>query len=302
MKTRLLIALVLGGCAADADDAAPGDAAPVPADAAPADAAPPACPAPRRIRECFRGLAFADCGGDGDAVRFCRSGPDHDPECLWFTGGCPAAEYPDRCVPEDQGQPWAPCPVVSAFEAFGQQPWTRDRDMNLTLRVDPTVEPGEPDVGCAGPCGAEGAPPTWPDGKCWRGTSLCAPDDPEAQWDLYGPWRSPAPDDAEWSLPSLVAVRLGRSDGFTGQQLVLELDFERGTARACAHETSDVPDLGDSAGPPCADVGEVVVDRVPATAADVAGLHGRFDVSFPKFSPVRDHPPFVTGWRLVGAF
>src|SRR5687767_14251605 len=73
------------------------EAGPHPDAGAPPDVATPVdhgavdCPGGVRppIADCFRGDAFAECGGTGEY----RLGCEPHGGCLWFVGGCVAAEY-----------------------------------------------------------------------------------------------------------------------------------------------------------------------------------------------------------------
>lgn len=287
-----LIAAVLAGCQAepeapfdaglliDAGDAAPAADGEPPDDAGDAD--PIECE-PLPIADCFRGLAFADCGGGGPPTVGCgvvggRYG------CLWFEGGCLPAEYLSA----------APCQDESCLDqnvAWGATPWTRTRAMDLDVHVDSALDPA-PEATLE--CLCDGEPP------CLGRFPLCRSDELEG----YTAWHSPASDATAWALPGLVAVQMwGRgqiAELTSDRMLVIELDLyvTLPRARACLIPTSDGLASREVV---CAERGAITIDDSPTDAVGVATMHGRFDIAFPAV-PLREDLVPVEGLVLRGAF
>jgi len=112
---------------------------------------------PSEISTCFLGAAFAACPGEGaPPAAYCSSAARR---CLWSSNGCPFGEYTIPIGPACTcvGQP---CP--SMFETVlyrfvmehGSAPWTRDREMNVQVSLDPALAPTETAVTCSGCTGA----------------------------------------------------------------------------------------------------------------------------------------------------
>lgn len=237
----------------------------------------------RSIVECFRGLAFADCGGDGAPVVGCGV-VEGRYRCLWFTGGCRAEEYPGGGDCRGQG-------CLDQNVAWGMEPWTRERAMMVEVRVDSALDVGPEAVLT---CECEGEPP------CLGRFPLCRSDELEG----YAAWRSPRPEEVGWGLPGLVAIEIwGRgqiAELTSGRLLALEMDLYAmpPRARACLIATSDGAASGEVV---CAEAGEMVIDGIPMDAMGVAALRGRFEVVFPAV-PLRVDLPPVEGLVLRGAF
>jgi hypothetical protein len=199
-------------------------------------------------------LLFADCGGALPPAIFC--GPEQAP-CLWFSGGCPAAGYglPVECHGETTCPSWG--------LGWGLAPWNRDRDMALTLSVDPALEapPAAPEVDCA----CETPPCLEP------GAAFC--DEARAMYEVGFPMDEPP----ESSQRGLIVVAVLAEVGGSDWALTLEADPERGTGRACLFQMSDA----ENGGPPvCATAGSATLDRVPATRGEVRDVHGRLTATF----------------------
>jgi len=272
----------------DASDAHLADATGEPTDAGftGADVDPGAECEPRALSQCFRGASFADCGGTGASPGvWCRADAD---ECLWFAADCPAVGFTRAIDSCDSVR------CLDNFVAWGLEPWTRERA--ATLQVE--LNRGEPLTGSRiVECDCADGPP------CLGALTFCNPE----EIDGYGGASSPQLDDAEWSLPSLVTVRLWAEGGTAGlgsdRTLVLEFDFYRAAghvARACLVGVSDADARGE---PVCASDGRLDVSAIPAEARDVGALHGRFDLTFPDFEPRGiNGEPKTRGLRLRGEF
>lgn len=121
-----------------------------------------------QLDQCRVGQAFADCGGEGDAIFACH--PDGD--CRWFEHGCPALGYlPSSCAGASvcchQNGSW-PFDLVdtrmgpfldAAFrtlQAWGQAPWDSRRATQVALDVDPELPESATSLHClglsGGPC------------------------------------------------------------------------------------------------------------------------------------------------------
>jgi hypothetical protein len=215
-----------------------------------------ACPARPAVAECFRGTWFADCGGAGAPGLWCADGLGR---CLW--ADCPPEDYDFAFA--CGATPYCPTPHV----AFGPDPWTRDRAMNLEVRVDPAQPSAPAAVACAAADELRGVP------------VLCS--EPDAAIAVR---RSPGPEVTDWALPSLVALQLFREGGISAERLLrVEIDPYPGSgprARACVIAVSDG---GADAPPICATAGRLTLDRLPVTLDDVAALTGALHAEFPDF-------------------
>lgn len=226
-----------------------------------------ACGETPAIETCARGEFFAECGGDLEPTIWCGEGLS---QCLWFSGGCPAAGYfqPRNCG----GEQYCPTPHVG----WGPEPWNRERDMTVSVAIDPAVMAPE---AVAMTCTCE-APP------CIRaGNEICDP--PEGYEHRYV-----AIGDAELpnTLNGLFAFSISPVGGpFGSTYLAVEVDTaapDGARARACLVSTSDG---GAEHDPICAISGALVLDRAVATTADAASAHGTASLDFAEM-PLQDGP------------
>lgn len=252
------------------------------------------------LSECFRGVTFADCGGAGPPVAACHdTSSAHGRECLWFSG-CIASGFADICdtVEITGGLSEPVCPIGDAATGWGDQPWTRDSFMTLTLAISSEAEilPGR--VAC-GPCRHDGsaeAPSGWPESQCFAAGSICDRGEPVDVGQVRFPNAA-----AEWGLPSLVSIVLvALPIGDSEHQVVVELDFDRSLGRLCVVQSTDTPTAPGL--PVCAEAGRVDVNLRVDEAGDVEALHGSFEAEFGKYSAVPGFSPFVEGLAIRGTF
>jgi hypothetical protein len=271
----------------DASDARPGDARneQMDSEVPGTDGGSSGVCALKEVARCFRGLSFADCGGTGVSPRvWCRA----DDECLWFAADCPARGFARRLESCDTSR------CLDTHKAWGIEPWTRERAATIPVEV----HQGEPLPGNRSvECSCASGPP------CLGELPFCNAGAIEG----YGGTADPRPENAHWSLPSMVSVRLWAEGGIAGEGsdrvLIIEFDFYQATgyiARACLIGTSDADARGE---PVCASDGRVSVSGIPVAARDVQTLHGRFEFSFPDFEPHgTDGETMTRGLRLLGGF
>lgn len=292
-----LVSLALAGCIqeqANTSDGPLADVGPA-ADTGAADSGPAQRCELIELDACFRGSTFADCGGDGPPAVFCDDLSDPSTgRCLWFEGGCPAVGYPDACPEPDvtDGLRVPSCPISSASVGWGAAPWTRDRAQNLSLRIDPTLEPAQLALNC-GPCApVEGvpAPPGWLDGQCLSRSSVC--DERETFLLSRG--------NSDWPLPGLVSISIYEPDQLGGHYVHIELDFERQGARICVVESTDTPTAPGQ--PICAISGSITVNKAVSQTGEIAEMFGQFRAEFPPFSVFSEWAPYVSGLEIEGRF
>lgn len=231
-----------------------------PDNGAPKDATAATCELPPPpLSSCFRGLAFADCGGDKGPTVFCDGSQVDGSKCLWFVGGCAAAgfDHLGKCASEAQ--------CLSSFIGFGNAPWARDPFMGLEVVIE---EADNPVQSVSATCSCRR-------GDC-RGYLDCGASE---DWEVMA---HPTGTD-DWGLPSLVSWWMSRpwsESNTAGWNLLIEADFfgESGPrARACLIYTSDAETV---AQPNCHATGELAVTQVPAVRNDVANIRGEFEFSF----------------------
>jgi hypothetical protein len=102
-----------------------------------------------RERACYFGAAFADCGESSDPAQppliYC-SQTDVE-KCVWVSDGCPAGDYvlpfgdgsscwcvAPGCTYAEGGLPWL-------FSLYGNEPWTRERGLNVEVKVSDGTPP-----------------------------------------------------------------------------------------------------------------------------------------------------------------
>jgi hypothetical protein len=243
-RPGLLLAMI-GGCSGAGEDS--GCPAEVPA-----------------LEACFRGAAFAECGGDGKPTVGCRPADvDSAGECIWFTGGYLADGFEASCDPTDpvcEGGEEHPCWVLT-YER-GARAWDRSREMALAVGIDPTLPAASTTVHC-----------TTCSSACEDGNNVCRDDDR-----------------ASAALPGTLVVELDASGYLFGWRAEIEADLDASAARLCRLSTTDVvcePPVGD---PACATTGTLSLAHRPDSEADLAGLAGAVDATF------------ADGLHIVGEF
>lgn len=130
------------------------------------------CLGPRPpIEECRVGYFYADCGGSSAPVFACHGHGD----CRFFSRGCVAEGYvTSLCSAHELGcengtpfpaQSWlsrAPYDTIVSrhLQTWGGVPWDGERDMHVSVAVEPRLAGAWPELGCRGPdrergpCGA----------------------------------------------------------------------------------------------------------------------------------------------------
>lgn len=204
--------------------------------------------------DCRVGLTFAECGTDStaDPLLGCEAASER---CWWFDGGAvprsvtmvSACPSDDICCVND----WPFGPGGDAFGAYqllfavGTEPWDRQREMSLSVAVDPTLSsPASPTLTCTGALlGEPGV------GPCDAVTGV-------VEYDLDTP-----------------AIAFGGAGNYYGWYPVIEIDHGASGelhARACIHRYTDAgQNVCPDAAATCAVSGSVTIDRwpLPATGA-----------------------------------
>lgn len=221
------------------------------------------CPGAPTLEDCFRGIAFADCGGDGEPVIGCGVEGNAFGGCLWFTGGCVADDFETgTCVPGEACDDTDDNYLTSCPNLLGQrgeEPWDAERAMTLPLTVDVDFSASSTDISCTG-CSADNCP----------GQNVCVSGSDEGGDVAYG------------SLPDTLAIVLspdGYKGGWVGE---IEANLDASLARLCRIPVSDESfycgDLYSE--PPCATSGSVTISRVPLSFGDLEGLSGAVNAIF----------------------
>jgi hypothetical protein len=215
-----------------------------------------ACPgATPTLENCFRGIAFADCGGDDEPVLGCGVEGSSYGGCLWFTGGCvPKGFETGSCVPgEICEKGFANCP----FFLFrrGEEPWDAERAMTLEVTVDSGFSASATAISCTG-CGD----------NC-GGQNVCVAE--------------AADQAAGASLPGTLVITLYAA-GKVGWTAEIEVKLDTLTARVCRIPfTDDGPSCGDPFGEPaCASSGTLTLSSAPVSIDDLDGLSGAITATF----------------------
>ncbi len=222
------------------------------------------------LNQCFVGDFVADCGGDSTPVLACASPSGAD--CRWFESGCVALGYqPSDCPNSDIccHADW-PFEELKPFElerqlfGLGTQPWTRERELTVSVTVDSTLTVSETTFVCEGtdPERGSNTPCTG-----WMGV-------PQARF-------------------GGTLVLASPNSGVSGWYPWLELDLEHAggpMARVCLYTYTDVytgqcPQDRDAS---CAVSGTLAINRIPAKGEDLSGLLASVDVQF------------ASGFRLSG--
>jgi hypothetical protein len=223
------------------------------------------------LSECFRGAAFAECGGSGEPTLYCDPAGLH---CMWFEGACAAIEFPvpGQCPTADQ--------CVHEYVGYGGEPWDRTRAMVVPVSIgavddlvrDPTIH-----------CECRGENCRFPEHLC-NGDLLTQERHPGGDTNWLGPW----------SLPSLVFFGLRPAAGGEGVSwsLEIEVDFYLGQGPAMGRVC--LIDLDDShpMQPVCAEEGSAQVDILPLQAGDVPLARIAVDLIF--------HPANAPAYRVRG--
>jgi hypothetical protein len=208
-----------------------------------------------RVSNCYIGAAFATCPGAGPSMAYC--GPTGG--CLWVSNGCPLPDYQAH-LPADcncRGDfCWgveASATMASFVGTRGDVPWDRLREMNLSVKIDTTLKPGQPAIHCAscsGGCSTEATP--------------CGAK--ELTIRRY--------------MPGTYFVRFHSKTAFAGWDLEIEADFaaKPHTARACRFPFTDAPQCK-SGQPICATSGSLVLAARP-TKSDFLKVKGAFKFTF----------------------
>ena len=213
----VVVVLALAGCdttlAADLDGPVPERASPTDDLGGPSDGPAgessdaPAC----SLGQCYLGVAFADCPGSAAPELHCN-----ETACRWFAGCVPAGAGPafgTDCACQGTG-----CPQGNVARLFvtgrGTDPWTRERDLVVTVAEVQGVGSSTPVLTCTG-CG----------GSCALGDNPCS--------------TGPA---VLRESPGTEVVVFHTNGGLWGWWLELELDLERTPpmARICRIPFSDM--------------------------------------------------------------
>lgn len=222
-----------------------------------ATACPGATPA---LDGCFRGIAFADCGGDGEPIVGCGVEGSPFGGCLWFTGGCVAEGFETgSCVPGEVCDDSVTKSCGRLLFQRGEQPWDAERAMALALTIDEGFSASSTDIsctGCADNCSGENV--------CVGGAD--SKDDAASAW-----------------LRGTLAIGLVPAEGiFGGWVAEIEVNLDASIARLCRIASADEShECGDPYGEPaCAISGSLTLSRLPLSDADLDGLSGSVSATF----------------------
>lgn len=227
------------------------------------------CPGAKpALEDCFRGIAFADCGGDGDPVLACVGESCSDElgctcgfcGCLWFTGGCgPEVFETGLCVPGEpcdfSGGTSLACPLF-LYER-GAEPWDAERAMTLEVTVDSGFSASATAISCTG-CSDDNY-------NC-DGDNVCVADAADQVTTGY--------------LRDTLAIDMFVY-GYYGWTAEIEVKLDVLTARLCRIFGTDAW-FGDCpvVEPVCATSGTLTLSSAPASTDDVAGLSGAITATF----------------------
>lgn len=211
---------------------------------------------PSDISSCLVGAAFAACTGPGLPLpqAYCSSAAKR---CLWSSTGCAFGDYTILVGPQCSclGQPCPPMfePFINhLFMSRGSEPWTREREMNVQVTVDPSAAPTATAVTCSG-CS----------GTCIAGDNPCT---------MSGLG-------AVKQMPGTVVIDI-TAGGLWGWWLEIEADLAAATpvARICRLPMNDA--ISCTPGKVvCASSGTVTFNQKPASSAST--LAGELRASFP---------------------
>lgn len=200
--------------------------------------------------QCLHGSAFISCPGVSQPKIFCSA-----QRCKWISTGVAVGEY--AAGADTSCTCTAPtCPTGSIIEHFiysrGTEPWTRDRDLNIDVKIDKSIGPGTTEFTCA---------------NC---TGACLPGDTPCNANPAGVVLR--------ECPGTCFFLLGTLGGLYGWHLEIEVDFgfTPPKARACVLPFTDAVSCKPGVpAPNCATAGALTVNGAsdPSTA-------GIFDFQF----------------------
>lgn len=216
---------------------------------------------------CTMGAFWGDCGCEGEPKLACTD--DERGSCRWFVGGCVPVGYEaspckakDICCVDDwpfeERTGWD---TFKQLYAWGLEPWDTEREMNVSVQVDPRLVVEEMGWTC-------------PEGG---GPAICSSEPRMRRLDDGGSF----------------SFRLG-SEGlsFAGANVIIEvLRDPRATARVCMLEYTDrkTPscqgDLlfrGRDPNPVCASDGTLTLSAMPGNAGELEDVHGTLTATFPE--------------------
>ncbi len=225
-------------------------------------------------RSCREGAVFVDCGKGPGAV-FCSSGQAG--RCVWTSDGCPFGPYQLRIGPSCDCA--GDCPPVgtlaSLFYGYGTTPWSLTYPAtSVAVSFDPAVNSGGLNsVACTRTRSASCAKP-----------SICCEN-------TTGPGAGPVLRTEARAFTDTFSIRVGIKGVFAGWSLLIEVDPDAETARACRVPfTDNVPQCGTvGEAHECSVSGTLALSAVPA-AANYTSLKGEFDFRF------------TSGLQISGAF
>jgi hypothetical protein len=208
------------------------------------------------ISDCLVGAAFAHCPGSQSPSAFCGV----PGSCIWVSNGCPLSDWTYPLAADCETSPSAPLelsPTMASFMfAHGTKPWSKDRDMNVTVAVDSSLQSQtSTNVSCSpcsGPCDTPATP-------CGAGTDLMA----------------------IFNTPGTLLLRYHSTNAFAGWDLQIEIDPTSTpmAARACRLQFTDAISCTPQE-PICADSGTVKFSEAPSSA-NWPKLHATFRLVFP---------------------
>lgn len=213
------------------------------------------------------GAFWGDCGCDGQPKLACTD--DARRSCRWFVGGCAPEGYAvspcsveDICCVDDW--PFEGHRGVATHQqlwAWGLEPWDAEREMNVGVIVDPSLEPEEREWTCAvdekvgSPCEGEEQLGR----EHYGGTfSLRLSSDTVS----FGGWYM------------LVEVRRGEDPAAR----VCRLPFTDDVEASCSSIDPEYRDPD----PVCASIGLLTLTAMPGDAVSLEDVHGTLTTTFPE--------------------
>jgi hypothetical protein len=210
-------------------------------------------PSDANLQTCLSGAAFIDCPGAKNPALYCSND-----SCKWISTGNalkPFLSWTDNSC----SCTGSSCPMETLIYRFvherGFEPWTREKDLNVTLTINPDLAIAQDAVSCTG-CNT----------GCSAGDNPCTGSNVGVlQRDLPGTYR----------------VLIWTNGGLYGWMLELEMDlgFSGGPrARACRLPISDALSCTAGDTPRCAISGSIELGGEPS--AQLLNVAGKFDLIF----------------------
>jgi hypothetical protein len=190
---------------------------------------------------CYAGAAFLDCPGAASPALFCS-----DSDCKWISHGASVAPLTFKVAGDCTCEPQCPSGMTPALYRFiyerGTDPWTRERDRNVTATVGAVPPQSAHSITCSNCSG------------CSIGDNPCT----------AAPLTVVTRD-----LPGTYRVLLGTAGGVYGWLMEIEIDLQylgQPAARVCRLPFTDA--LACKSGPDrlCAAAGTIKMSSLPTLA------------------------------------